>query len=233
MSKSLILHVGLALTILTACVIGSHAQEQPPKGQLPNVNHVVSDEIYDQVLDIVFPRNALAGAFGYAFVLRYKPSFGAESQIVIINDGDGIEVTEYTSSNGSIYNQLSKSARFTEDTSAEEAAKLVHVNKRTLQIPSANIERLRAGFYDYLRDASRHERTGITENRNKVSIATDGTQYLLWYRGAAQISFDSSGSNVEDPPRLNEHSLVKWMKEVRRVANNTTASIRQNYPHKR
>jgi len=224
MSKLLTLRVALALTVLMVGVFISHAQERPPQQLAANANHIVSDEIYEQVLDIVFPKDALVGAFGYAFVLRYKTSFDGESQIIVLNNGSSIEVTEYSPSGSSVYAQLSKSPKFTENTNAVEAAKLVQVQKRTLLISSADIKRLRVSFYDHLRDVSLYERTRVTENRNAISITTDGTEYFLWYRGVAKIAFSSSGSSIEDPPRASEHPLVKWMKEVRRVA---------NYPRKR
>lgn len=75
------------VAILMACAIGAIAQEPGSRDQEEADRFDVGRETYDEVLDLVFPRNALWGAGGYALVLRYKPTHEAESQITILNRG--------------------------------------------------------------------------------------------------------------------------------------------------
>ena len=69
-------------------------------------NKVISQETYNQVLDILFNRDE--SAKNYLLVLRFGPSFHPESQIVIRGGGDKVEVLEYTSMSGNIYSKLNE-----------------------------------------------------------------------------------------------------------------------------
>src|ERR1700692_4556408 len=65
---------------------------------------LISHETHDRVLEILFPRDDLKGI--YWFVLRFKPSFEPESQIVIKRGVNKAEVLEYTSLSGNMYSEL-------------------------------------------------------------------------------------------------------------------------------
>ena len=59
------------------------------------------------MLDAVFPRNDPdPNKTLFEFVLRFRPSFHATSQIVIRNRGDRTELIEYISLDGNIFDKL-------------------------------------------------------------------------------------------------------------------------------
>src|SRR2546423_9389076 len=65
---------------------GSFKQVKPSKSY-----QVVSEETYNRVLDILFPRQSPASSKTvWIFVLRFKPSSNSESQIVIRRRADKI-----------------------------------------------------------------------------------------------------------------------------------------------
>ena len=85
--------------ILSFCPVGIQAQKRqsPHKPQERLVYcPPMYPGFYDQVLDIVFPRDILNGILGYALVLRYEPTYELESQIVIIQRASRKGVLEYS-----------------------------------------------------------------------------------------------------------------------------------------
>src|SRR5947207_1771856 len=85
-------------------VTGAYSQSKPSSqdGRLKSYK-VVSPETYNHVLDMLFPRDDSAI---FSIVLRFKPSFQPESQIVIKRGLKNAEIIEYTSLSGNIYSKL-------------------------------------------------------------------------------------------------------------------------------
>jgi hypothetical protein len=197
------------------------AQEQFPP-QEEKIISTVSDDTYDKVLDLLFPRDVLEGEFGYAFVLRYKPSFNMESQVTILNRAGNLEIIEYTPLNGSIYSQLNRMLWAKGKINVAEAAKLIQIQKRAIRISPSDVQQLRESFYSHLRRASAYESKLIKEKMDSITVTEDGTQYLLWYRGKERLHYELFGSDVESPPREDEYPLIEWMKSVRRAVKKET-----------
>jgi hypothetical protein len=105
-TQILFFNMRLLLAGILALQLGlASAQDRGPKGQQPN--QVVSEETYYRVLDIVFPRtDADTNKTVFQLVLRFQPSFHATSQIVVRRRVDRVEVVEYTSPDGNIYDKL-------------------------------------------------------------------------------------------------------------------------------
>jgi hypothetical protein len=211
----------LITTMLLMCWTITCAQKKAPsqREQDEIAGYVVDIETYNKVLDLVFPRKVLLNGWRYAFVLRYKPSFDAESQITIMNRAGDIEVIEYTPVNGSIYLQLKNILRKIGDFNAEGAAKQIKIKQRVITFTPEMVKRLRESFYDYLCMAARHEKEVTTEEIKEVNLLMDGTRYLLWYRGQTNIELDLYGSDINEQPLSNESPLITWMKDVHRAIN--------------
>jgi hypothetical protein len=201
--------------LLTLCVTPVCAQNL--KATWQQEQYVVDNETYERVLDLVFPRNTLAGVFGYSFIIRYRPNSEPESQITVINEAGKIEVVEYSPADGNIYEQLNRVFKRTKRQNATYMAKQIRINKRVVDIASSEIKRIRESLYDHICLATRYERQIVNENMETAPLLIDdGTRYALWYRGAGRIHYDLIGSAIA---RDAEHPLIQWIREVGRMIN--------------
>ncbi|HLG15421.1 MAG TPA: hypothetical protein VJH03_13105 [Blastocatellia bacterium] len=176
---------------------------------------VIRNETYQLVLDTVFPREAPAA--NYSVVLRFRPSFHPESQIVIKRGSNETEVIEYTSLSGNIYSKLDEIIRDGTNEDATEMAKLIKVRRRLIQIPSSKV---RQWYTDFLgsfgeslkrlrRESERFDKSGT------INVAADGTFYDLWYtQGVSEMAFSFYDLEVNEHP-VGMLRIVQWMNKVR------------------
>jgi len=209
------LMIGLGFFLLTESVMTSKTAQDSAR--------VASEETYDKVLDLVFPRDILQEQkLRYVFVLRYEPTFHTESQLVIAEGWDKTEVIEYKSLDGSIEMKLDEIVRRTGKEDAEQMAKQIRIQKRHIKISRAEIRLLQERFFESLRLS---EKKLIAPMPDRVMVTQDGTGYRLWYSGITDIHSDLSGSGIKVPTRLDESPLIDWMKSVyRRVEAAPTVS---------
>lgn len=172
-----------------------------------------SEEFYDRVMDIVFPREVLTDRkVRFVFVLRYQPTFQPESQIVIVRRQDRIEVTTYRSLDGSIETKVDE--RNSEDQhDPEQFAKQFRVEKRSLAVTEAEAGKLHRDFFEALRVLERKQ-VGVAPS--SIGVTADGTVYRFWYAGKTDIQGDLHGSGVTRPNEPGEPLLMEWMKRMRR-----------------
>lgn len=215
------------LSLLTLAVLGLLAApglRQHATGQQSAIQ-AVSEETYYKVLDLVFPRDILQDhKLRFVFVLRYEPTFHAESQFIIAERWGKTEVVEYKSLDGSIEMKLNEIVHRTGKENAEQMAKQIRVQKRYIELPRAEIVLLHEQFFESLR-LSENNLPGVVPER--VIITQDGTGYRLWYSGIVDIQSDFLGSGIRSPTRPDESPLQEWMKNVyRKIAAASEASRR-------
>src|SRR6185295_19043514 len=104
MFSSVVLGATLILAAQVSVVSGqSNSSQDKPQRTHP----VIGRETYNRVLDMVFPRyDRNTSETIFEFVLRFEPSFHATSQVIIRKRIDKIEVVEYTSPDGNIFDKL-------------------------------------------------------------------------------------------------------------------------------
>jgi hypothetical protein len=208
----------LMLTLQVTNVVaqsGSAAQDRSPKPY-----SIVSEETYNRVLDIVFPRDEFGSSKTiFAFVLRFKPYSQSESQVIIRRGAERIEVIEYTSLDGGIYIRLNEllARGFKED--AVELAKSIRVQRKAVSVPYAQIKRWYTSFFDSLTSTTKmlrgkggeFDRTGGSE-----TIFLHGAFYRLWYEQRLnQMSFSLYDVDIDDARTGSEFKLIHWMDMVR------------------
>lgn len=187
---------------------------------------VVSEETYNRVVDILFPRDDPdRSKTVFELVLRFEPSFHSMSQIVIRKRKDKVEVVEYTSLDGNIYDKLNETLEHGGKEDAVAMAKSIRVRQREISVPSAQVKRWYATFFYSLAVTSKtlrergeeFDRTGGSE-----TILLDGTTYSLWYKQRLnRMSFSLYDVEVDTPDADNEFKLVQWMNAVRRDVGKT------------
>ena len=189
----------------------------PLKKRRPQSDKVVSQETYDRVLDIAFPRGGPRGDYG--LVLRFKPSFHPESQVVIKRGVDKVEVIEYTSLSGNIYNKLNelKSHGGTSD-DVVEMAKLIEVRKRSIQVPYTHVKQWHAGFLESLGESLKafKKRSEEFDKAGSITLTMDGTFYDVWYgQGINDMSLSFYDEEVSDQQPNGALKTVQWMNSIR------------------
>ena len=180
---------------------------------------VVSPETYNRVLDISFPRDDPDPSKTIlAIVLRFKPSFKPESQIVIRRRLDKVEVIEYTSLNGNIYSKLDNVMAYGGKEDAVEMAKLIKVRRRSIEVPYAQVKQWHMNLLDRIGESLKAFKEKSEEyDRGTVTLALDGAAYDLWYeQGLNKISFSLYDEEVNDLRPNGDFKLVQWMNAIRR-----------------
>lgn len=179
-------------------------------------NKVISQETYNQVLDIVFPRNGPRGDYGV--VLRFKPSSGAESQIVINRGLEKTEVVEYVSASGNIYSKLNALKLKNGNENVEELARSIEVRKRSISASPGQVKQWHADFVESLRESllAFQKRSEAFAKTGSISVALDGTFYDVWYgQGINEMSLSLYDEEVSDQKVTGELKTVQWMNAVR------------------
>jgi hypothetical protein len=184
----------------------------------PKSEKVVSQETYVRVLDIVFPRDEPRG--DYVLVLRFKPSFHPESQVVIKRGVDKIEVIEYTSLSGNIYSKLNElKSHGGASENAVEMPKLIEVRRRSIQVPYTQVKQWHAGFLESLSESLRafKKRSEEFDKAGSITLTIDGTFYDVWYgQGINDLSLSFYDEEVSDQQPNGVLKTVQWMNAVRR-----------------
>jgi len=180
---------------------------------------VVSGETYNQVLDILFPRNELnTSKTIFEFALRFEPSFHSTSQIVIRKRVDKIEVLEYTTLDGNIFQKLNEILEHGGKEDAVAMAKSIRVKRREIVVPDIQIKRWYATFFEALASSEKilNERGEEADKNRTVSLVLDGTTYNVWYKQSLdKISLSLYDVEVDTSDSDGELKLVQWMNRVR------------------
>ena len=187
-----------------------------PQGGALGSRKVISRETYARVVDMVFPRDG--EGHGHDFILRFEPSFAPESQIVVRNAVNKIEVLEYTSLSGNIYKKLNSVVAHGGEEDAVAMAKLIQVRKRLVEVPITQALQWRDGFADSVGNSIKTLEQRSAEAAKGVGTVTiDGTFYSLWYDPeGSHISISVWDHEISDREITGELRLVRWMNAVRR-----------------
>jgi hypothetical protein len=222
-----ILSVALLLITQFSYIVTGYSltqQNTPPKA-----SPVVSQTTYNRVLDIVFPRDdsgeSEKGRVFFAFVLRFKPSFKPELQIVIKKrEGtDKVRILEYMSPDGNIYGKLNEILSKTGREDAAEMAKSITVRKRVVEVPYLQVKQWHSGFLESLGVSLRtfSRRIQQADMEGTITVFLDGTFYDLWYEnGIDEISFSIYDEEANDHRSTGDLPLTQWMNTVRRKVSN-------------
>ncbi len=207
-----------ALLTLALHVGSANAQESARKSY-----PVVSRETYNRVLDILFPRDDPdPSQTVFALVLRFKPSFSPESQIVIkkdVNKVEKVEVVVYTSLDGDIYQRLNEALERGGKEDAAKMAKSIRVKRRTVSIHYTLVKQWHKNFLDSISGSLKvfEQKLDKYDEAGTVSFALDGTTYDLWYeQGVHKMAFSLYDFEGDTPGDDGEFRLVQWMNAVRR-----------------
>lgn len=210
-----------ALLILALQVVNANAQGgSSPQDSAPKSYPVVGRETYNRVLDILFPRDAPTPSNTvWLVVLRFRPSFKSESQIIIRRDVDKVHVIEFASPDGNIYGRLNDVLARGGKEDAAEMAKAIRVKRRDVSISLAKVKGWYATLFDSIARTTMTLRSAGEEfdKTGGESFVLDGSIYELWYeQGLNKMTFSLYDVEVDKPGSGGEFKLVQWMNSVRR-----------------
>lgn len=176
---------------------------------------VLSRETHERVLDIVFERNEANP--GYDFILRFEPSSAPESQIAIKTAGARTQLVAYSSLSGNIYSRLDGIIAAGGKEDPVEMAKLIQVQKKSIELPNNRVMQWRKGLAESLAASMRTlDQRALEADKGIGTITIDGTFYRLWYNQVgSHLSFTLLDQEVDDREVTGELQLVRWMNSVR------------------
>jgi hypothetical protein len=175
--------------------------------------------MYEAVLDKVFAKEHSGRLFN--LFLRFAPSDGTESQIAVRADSDSVVVTEERPENGAaIHAVLDKYVQEHASVSIDEMAKLIRVQRRSVQVSPAEVANWLDGFFSALvaaapqlaatRQQAQHD--GVQK------MVMDGTRYSIWFEQGPvdqfelALYFDDINSTGEPGGNL---AIANWMNRIR------------------
>jgi hypothetical protein len=189
--------------------------------QTPQSYKVISSDTHETVLNLLFPLGALDEAKEFVLILRYKPSFEPESQIVMVARDGKMRVTDYTSLDGNIYSRLNRIKAETNREDPLEMSKMLHVRKRELIVPFVRIQRWRQNLIDGVAASLRPKKFETATPPETASVILDGTVYELWdssgvFGGTGDFHYSVYGTEVSKRVFRDESPFIGWMKRIRK-----------------
>ncbi len=207
----------IALILLLLADSSIHAQEV---GAVSD-----SSETYNKVLNILFSLDELTAlgnglGLGFVTVLRYVPSFDAESQIVLSGSEGRVKVIEYKSLDGNIDQRLQEIIERTRLEDPAELAKKFWVGRREFYVTTAQARRWRNNLLKSISMALLTKQLEV--GADTIDITVDGTAYEFWDT--------STSGDIHYTPSANKASayrhqykgykmFVRWMKAVQSEVN--------------
>jgi hypothetical protein len=181
---------------------------------------IVSSRTYNQVLDVVFPKDAeYSKGILWQLVLRFKPNTKPESQIIIQKLLDGFKVIEYKSENGSIFTRLNKWRNENGKEDIAEMIKDIKVSRIELNIPSNEIKGWYSTFFKVIPDATQKIKYASEEfarTKGAITIFLEGSYYETWFMyGGNEISFVFYDDEINEKQINGKSLLVRWMNKIR------------------
>ena len=197
------------------CLVCIQGQNQKQNKLVSSENH---SEIYRKLLDILFLQDVLTREdIRFAFLLRFKPSFEAESQIIIVEYSDGHkEVISQVSQNGNIWQKLMDMIFEGENIKdLVEVSKKFQVRTRSVKASSSQIIGWRRTFLDVVCVQAMDEKksTRLVPS-NEIIAQADGTIYQLWYIGERNVRYEFTSPYQRKVTDKERHPFEVWMKNV-------------------
>jgi hypothetical protein len=209
--------IGLCLAI--ALLVFGEPQQPASHHKKGEVLAEVSSEDYERVLGLVFsPTTQAPRDLVFSIVLRFRPSFEPESE-VIIRQGRGQAATvEYIAAEHNVHTTLNGLLRVTPGVRPEALARDVHVQRRTINLPAGRPFALQAALFASLNETlSALRAAGATvHGTGETTVTLDGESYELWYeQGLTRFSGFFSASEADLSATPNAIGIGKWARALR------------------
>jgi hypothetical protein len=179
----------------------------------------VSSEEYDRVLAIVFaPATQAPKNLAFSIVVRFRPAFEPESQLIIRQSRGQVGNVEYIAAERNVYYTITELLRVTPGLRPDVLARRIHVQRRRFDIPATRAFAIQAGLFDSLNETTSALRAaGLKEHATGVvTVTLDGESYDLWYeQGLTKFSGDFSASEADLSATPNGVSIGKWARALR------------------
>ncbi len=187
----------------------------------------LNDADYNAVLGRLFPRRVSTDA-ELVLVVRYEPSFTAESQITIVREKGKWRLFRQQSESGNVFVNLE---RIMEETSREDLDWLttqITVKTQEVVIPQVQIEELQRQFINSLSRQLSREKEPRTITNGPIYLTLDQTRYRVWYRGAINVEFAIWGTDTDKRTQSSEPTIVRWAKKLRQATDNPSRASASN-----
>lgn len=177
---------------------------------------------YNHALDLVFPRSTRTPAafreLDYSIVLRYQPSFHAESQIVLEKDTNGkLLATEYALPDGapSVSTRLWKIYEARRCPTDADFAGIITVNRSLDPVPNEVKELVIQLFEQPITLMIDPDMRIDLNSKSPRLLVEDGAGYHLWLNGLQNSAFFDLHSGPFQSPLYDELDHLRLAVEMR------------------
>jgi len=179
------------------------ASNGTPSALAADEDRTPSSATYHRVVELVFGSPECdRSTSSYSLLMRFLPTQGPESQILICRHKKGDFEVTYQVTPENIDHRILEIYRWTGREDPQEMAAKIKTAKTTVEVNQLEMRRLMTR-YSGLRFSPLFD----------TSVIMDGASYQLWFTAASnKAHYSLSGSlngSLKDPP------LVRWMAEVR------------------
>jgi hypothetical protein len=210
MSKTLLYRfAGVCLLLL---VMGNTIPAQRQSVSTGTIIPTPSEETYERVLELLFPLKEIKPTgVEFALVVRFRPSFEANSQIIIYQKAGKIKVLEASSSDGNVYQRLTALLSRNRSKQPADLARMIKLRKRDVEVSPVLTKQWLEQF-----TSSLHASLLPPGKASQYGLYLDGTIYELHYvSGTEEYTYSYYGPEVGFSMKDSAPPLVRWMNELR------------------
>lgn len=208
MHKLVKIRIGLYLLVLIVTMYSS--------AEAQTIVKTVDSETYEKAIDIVLPMELSNQSYDYAYLIRIKPSLGAESLTVILVDGKSVITTRHTSADGNLFYYFSSLLEKEGIESPEGLAKRVELRKSRRQFMLKDFRRVVDSFSKYvvqiLPNRNKPSATTDSDGESSTSVIIDGTNYEVKYITSQRDSLYYTIYDYSIEAKEFESPITGWIK---------------------
>jgi hypothetical protein len=178
---------------------------------------VVSPETYDGVLNSVFRTSESDSHYIYRIIIRLRPTFAAESEIVITREANRVR-GEMLVADANVHRRLNELKKHGGKESVMGMATLIHVKQIPMTLSASDADRWRDRIIADIPETieTLKHRSDIEANDHTAEIALDGTLYEIAYEsGRDSVKLGINDSEIDSSQVTGDFKLVRAVNELR------------------
>jgi len=203
---------------MAPCSFGE-PQQPASRRQKGTILAEASSEDYERVLSLVFsPTTQPPKDLVFTIVLRFRPSFEPESEVIIRQGRGQVANVEYIAAEHNVHTTINELLQVAPGVRPEALARDVHVQRRTFTLPVARSFALQAGLFASLSETllALGAAGAKVHGSGETTVTLDGESYEVGYeQGLTRLSGFFSASEADLSATPNATGIGKWARALR------------------
>ena len=178
----------------------------------------LSPEDYTRALDVVFPVTPSRSDMIFKLSVRYRPSSGAESQVVLQQGAASTGEIDVARTEGNVRSIINDALEMTSSIDPIGIARKVRVERVSLKVSASRAFAIHAEFLRSWNETMTGLRqSAMREHREGVTTVTlDGEAYEIWYQqGLLRIYGSFSATDADTRTSASAVTIGDWARRFR------------------